>query len=1390
MDWRRLGTILLAALATIGPLAACRPVVAQGKTRGESRLAKPASHGAAWSWLKSKAQQAFARSDADRPPAPLAEAKQTPPASSQQSMAHFQWTFADVEAKTVVDRLESYGVKLPVEIEGQLTVELNVGVPWRSPLESEEYDLEGELQSARMTVAGIEVRNVSARVKHDQGWLTLENLQFDVPDSADPKRSGTVTGDAEMQLSPPGELTARLALERVPLAEVRSLLSDLAIDLSGQASGRADARVAVERLHDRTAWRVRGKLATHEMSVLGLPPASLRADVDLEGGVLRADKLEGEAEHTKLAGAGRLHVVAPFDYSAALNLTTGKLSHLNGLRPELKLPIEIRGAFGASVRLSGSLAHNRHVVAGTVTAPQVLLEGVTLEQLKFSFDADQDRVHIHPLNAGVYGGRIDLSLAMPLAPGEEVKAGLRWHRLPVDRLARDAAGIEGTPAGASSGVLQLRLPAGKWTELSAWHAHGKVDLHQPNAPVSAGSPSGNLPRATANLRLTAGRLQVSDIAVTAGASQLTGSVELQIAAPHNYRLSLNAADVDLELIEPLARAWRPSVRLRGRVNATTDLQGTLSPLLMHGQGSVAAKDVRLGPARAESLRWQFVADKHGLELRQVQAELYGGRLEGALAVGLSERGSTQAALDWRQLNLNKLCEDLALAPLGAAGTASGSFRGASPPGDLLDPARWQGEAAATIRGFALAGMPTTHVEIEARAARGVLTVSKLSASQAARQGEKGAVLSASGAVKLAAPFAFRAALNLDEFDLAGLDSLPAGVRPPLEVQGKLSTNCEAQGALAPLNASARGAARAENLRLNHAAIDALEFDFQLDPDFLSLESIRASLDGGQANGAVKLPLAEDEAGRLALTLKQIDLARLLAGLVKLPLHVDGRADAQVDVQIPPGQLKNLGEWVVQASLDASKIVADAMPLGHIRARLTSEREVLHYQIGGEALEGQLDVQGEWRLPDAKHAEGINAGRMKLTKLQLHRASELLRQHGKLAALEGEVSVEFDYRHDEATGRPLGAGRLEVDGVRWNDEQLADRVRGSISLLGDRVEIEELTGELAEGELLVHGVTYLAHDQRSMVDVELYGADFKRMLFAWPSLAEHSHGMADLDLRLYHGRGQPWQMHGDLQLHEGEIGEVVVHNLRTPVEISFDPANWRRELRLQGLVIEMSPGRISGDVHLVAEDQLDLDVKGQVANVHLQKAFRHSPHNPKGSGAVSGAFHLSGRNVRSFHDLHGRIQAKLRDAHGLPVLHHARTHTSGGLNAASRFSEGDVLATLSRGVLHIERLTLSGQKTQVYATGQASVGGKLGLEVTVKTNALSPAAQGVASAATELALLAAPPLALVLEANQLLTNQVIHLQVRGTMRSPSIRIRPLPLLGEEAIRFFLAAAPPP
>ena len=51
----------------------------------------------------------------------------------------------------------------------------------------------------------------------------------------------------------------------------------------------------------------------------------------------------------------------------------------------------------------------------------------------------------------------------------------------------------------------------------------------------------------------------------------------------------------------------------------------------------------------------------------------------------------------------------------------------------------------------------------------------------------------------------------------------------------------------------------------------------------------------------------------------------------------------------------------------------------------------------------------------------------------------------------------------------------------------------------------------------------------------------------------------------------------------------------------------------------------------------------------------------------------------------------------------------------------------------------------------------------------------------------PSVGILLRAQRLLSNRLIHLEVTGTARRPMVRALPLPLLSDEALRYFLEQA---
>jgi hypothetical protein len=88
----------------------------------------------------------------------------------------------------------------------------------------------------------------------------------------------------------------------------------------------------------------------------------------------------------------------------------------------------------------------------------------------------------------------------------------------------------------------------------------------------------------------------------------------------------------------------------------------------------------------------------------------------------------------------------------------------------------------------------------------------------------------------------------------------------------------------------------------------------------------------------------------------------------------------------------------------------------------------------------------------------------------------------------------------------------------------------------------------------------------------------------------------------------------------------------------------------------------------------------------------------------------------------------------------------------------------------------------------TLAGRLDLDAVARTSGLG----GVNPLLARLLLARLPavgatPVGLLLQATNLFADRVIHLHISGTFRNPVAQVRPLQLLSDEAVRFFLSRA---
>jgi translocation and assembly module TamB len=114
----------------------------------------------------------------------------------------------------------------------------------------------------------------------------------------------------------------------------------------------------------------------------------------------------------------------------------------------------------------------------------------------------------------------------------------------------------------------------------------------------------------------------------------------------------------------------------------------------------------------------------------------------------------------------------------------------------------------------------------------------------------------------------------------------------------------------------------------------------------------------------------------------------------------------------------------------------------------------------------------------------------------------------------------------------------------------------------------------------------------------------------------------------------------------------------------------------------------------------------------------------------------------------------------------------------------VRARLDRGVVRVQRLTLTGSTLQLLIQGTVTLAGRLDLNATANTGMVGVNPPALRLLGLRIPVVGPIPISLLLELTTYFSNRLVHLRVTGTIRSPSVQVEPLPLLSEEAVRFFV------
>src|SRR5207244_8605516 len=167
--------------------------------------------------------------------------------------------------------LKALGIKLPFPVAGHLSCNVQASIPINSAGDLKAYRLKGAASAKSLTIHGLELRNVDARVHYTNGVLLFDQIDGQFPAATNvalpAPQPGIFSGTARIELVPQRELSARLRLNDIPLSQTLRSVSGKAPSVDGRISGSLAFHVPLNQLDSVSAWEGTGSLASKRIEV-------------------------------------------------------------------------------------------------------------------------------------------------------------------------------------------------------------------------------------------------------------------------------------------------------------------------------------------------------------------------------------------------------------------------------------------------------------------------------------------------------------------------------------------------------------------------------------------------------------------------------------------------------------------------------------------------------------------------------------------------------------------------------------------------------------------------------------------------------------------------------------------------------------------------------------------------------------------------------------------------------------------------------------------------------------------------------------------------------------------------------------------------------------------
>ncbi len=488
-------------------------------------------------------------------------------------------------------------------------------------------------------------------------------------------------------------------------------------------------------------------------------------------------------------------------------------------------------------------------------------------------------------------------------------------------------------------------------------------------------------------------------------------------------------------------------------------------------------------------------------------------------------------------------------------------------------------------------------------------------------------------------------------------------------------------------------------------------------------------------------------------------------------------------------IASLSDLTGDAWMRSGGLTLQRVPVELTQAHVSVQQGVARAGSDGEIVGGRFHADAQASLtalseffaqPNPRLAEVPITSHFRVDNLPLASLAVALQLPRELRFLGGTVSAAV--LRDEAArdGRHLATVTASVDDLRWKHAPLSDRITAGLVVHPTQVELNSVQGRFADGNLSGKAAVHFVGAPAGRFDFIASRVNLRRATSPFGADVSGS-GSVKIQGRLGHaitGRA-------DVTVDNAVAAGVGVRQVRLPIDWTVTPTS--KTVRWQCRAGTASLG--GGNVRIATQGSyahsLNMNSTIRVERVDLAKLMQNGS---AGSGIVDGEVILRAKQARSPQQLVGTYDFEMKNIQALeiPVLDQLPKMVSLSPPTPGRGQDGATIhGRIGGGLVHVDEIAVHQSNIQVLVSGQATMQGKLDLDVIVSTESTSPTDQLISMLDSPLMLAAPAPIALIAKANDLLKDRVVRVHVGGTAGTPTLRLQPGKQLTQDAVRFFLS-----